>query len=242
MTSERRVLVVEDERSLADMLVYNLARGGFHAEAVYDGQAALQSIAASAPDLVILDVMLPGLAGTEVARRVRTEPRTARIPILMLTARGEEQDQVAGLSVGADDYVTKPFSVKILLARVAALLRRSSPAAADPARLRVGPVTADLAAHTVSVEGRDVRLTLTEYRLLVAMLQGPRRVLSRSELIGKVMGPGVVITARTVDVHVAALRKKMGVAGAMIQTIRGVGYRLVETFAPVGAGPQVVTV
>lgn len=228
MAASKRVLVVEDERDLADMLVYNLKnKAGYHAAAVYDGPSALAAVGQNAPDLVILDVMLPGLNGIEVARQLRTNPRTSTLPIVMLTARADEADQLAGLSVGADDYVTKPFSMKVVLARVAALLRRAQ-ASDTGTTVRLGPIAADLASHTVTVDNAEAKLTLTEFKLLVALLQAPRRVLSRADLIGRVMGPGIVVTARTIDVHIAALRRKMGIHGPMIRTIRGVGYQITE--------------
>lgn len=249
MLSQRRILVIEDERDLADMLVFNLRKAGFQASAAVDGPTGVQAAVTSAPDLIILDVMLPGLSGTEVARQVRTHPRTAKVPIMMLTARTTEADQVAGLSVGADDYVAKPFSMKVVLARVEALLRRSQPEAGSTAasRIELEPgqgapaIIADLANHTITVGGAEVPFTLTEFKLLVALLKAPKRVLSRDELIGRVMGPGVVVTTRTIDVHVAALRKKLGASGALIRTVRGVGYQMLTQMpAPsVGADSEV---
>lgn len=229
MTTACRVLVVEDERDLAELLVYNLKKQGYEAVSVRDGNAAVSAVRQSPPDLVLLDLMLPGLSGLEVARSLRTHPRTAAVPIIMLTARADEADQLQGLSVGADDYVTKPFSMKVLLARVASILRRNADRNPGDTRLRVGPIAADLAGHLVMVEDVDTKLTLTEFKLLTALMQAPSRVLSRSELINRVMGPGIVVTARTIDVHIAALRKKLGIAGGMIRTIRGVGYQLTET-------------
>lgn len=228
MIQPQRVLVVEDERDLADMLVYNLKKAGFSASSVHDGTSAVQAIMTQPPDLVILDLMLPGLSGTEVARQIRTNPATSKVPIVMLTARAEESDQVAGLSVGADDYVTKPFSMKVLLARVTALLRRTGTEEMGTARVRVGPIAADLGSHMVTCEGAEVKLTLTEFKLLVALLQAPKRVLTRNDLIGRVMGPGIVVTARTIDVHIAAIRKKLGTMGGLVRTIRGVGYQMNE--------------
>jgi len=231
MTSSRRILVVEDERDLAEITVYNLKKAGYSASAVHDGSVALATILAEVPDLIILDLMLPGVPGAEVARQVRTNPKTNRIPILMLTARGEEIDQVAGLAAGADDYVTKPFSMKVVLARVGALLRRTLPPE-QVSTLRVGPIAVDLDSHRCTVDGAEVPLTLTEYKLLVALLGAPKRVLSRNDLINRVMGPGVIVTARTVDVHIAAIRKKLGLAGPMVRTIRGVGYQLNTEIPP----------
>lgn len=249
MLAQRRILVIEDERDLAEMLVFNLRKAGFQASAAADGPTGVQAAITSAPDLIILDVMLPGLSGNEVARQVRTHPRTAKVPIMMLTARTTEADQVSGLSVGADDYVAKPFSMKVVLARVEALLRRCQPESAGPSasRIELDPghgapaIVADLANHTITVGGTEVPFTLTEFKLLVALLKAPKRVLSRDELIGRVMGLGVVVTTRTIDVHVAALRKKLGGSGALIRTVRGVGYQMLTQMpAPsVGADSEV---
>lgn len=236
MPTSCSVLVVEDERDLAELLVYNLRKQGYEAVSVRDGNAAVAAIRQQPPDLVLLDVMLPGMSGIEVLRAMRTNPRSASIPVIMVTARADEADQLHGLSVGADDYVTKPFSMKVLLARVGSLLRRNADRAATDTRLQVGPISADLAGHVVLVDELDTKLTLTEFKLLTALMQAPSRVLSRSELINRVMGPGIVVTARTIDVHVAALRKKLGNAGGMIRTIRGVGYQLTTTVEPRRAG------
>ncbi|MBY0308454.1 MAG: response regulator [Phycisphaerales bacterium] len=231
----RRVLVAEDERDLAEMLSYNLSRAGYSPTVAGDGSRALQLAQSSPPDCILLDLMLPGLGGLEVARVLRETPSTTSIPILMLTARAQEADELAGLAAGADDYVTKPFSVKVLLARIEALLRRvpltqvaDAPAAAGGAgkRLSVGLVEADVDQHTVTSDNRPVKPTLTEFKLLVALMASPTRILSRNELIAKVMGSGIVVTARTIDVHIAAIRKKLGPAGNQIRTVRGVGYQM----------------
>lgn len=228
MGYSRRILVVEDERDLASMLEYNLKRAGYLPIVWHDGARALEMARSAPPDLVILDLMLPGMPGLEVARHLRSHVSTQAIPILMLTARAEETDQVAGLAAGADDYVTKPFSMKVLLARVEALLRRAAPSGGEgnTGLITVGLIVADPASHIVTVEGQIIKLTLTEFRLLLALLQSPKRVLSRNELIARVMGPGIVVTARTIDVHVASIRKKLLAAGGQIRTIRGVGYQL----------------
>jgi len=229
MVQSKHILVVEDERDLAEMLQYNLRRSGYRVSWAPDGPQALAAVRTQNPDLIVLDVMLPGLSGLDVARQVRTNPASAKTPILMLTARAEEADQLAGLAVGADDYVTKPFSPKVLIARLEALLRRSSePVAATSAQLRVGPVAADLSSHRITVDDVEVKLTLTEFKLLVALLQSQQRVLNRNDLIARVMGAGIVVTARTIDVHIAAIRKKLGIHGGMIRTIRGVGYQLLS--------------
>ena len=231
-TPDRMVLVVEDERDLADLICFNLQRLGYAAMAVHDGHSAVAAVIASPPDLVVLDLMLPGLSGLDVARQIRTHPRCQTVPIIMLTARGEEADQLAGLSAGADDYVTKPFSMKVLMARVAATLRRTPMGPEPTGKVEVGPVVIDLDAHAVTCDGAPITLTLTEFKLLTAMLQAPKRVLSRSDLIERVMGPGIVVTTRTIDVHVAAIRRKLGVWGGMIRTIRGVGYQIIPDVSP----------
>lgn len=225
--ADRRIILVEDERDLGELVAYNLRRAGYQPTLIPDGLAALAALRTSPPDLAILDLMLPGMTGTEIARQLRADPATGSIPIIMLTARAEEADQLAGLAVGADDYITKPFSMKVLLARVDALLRRAaSPPAGSGAALRFGPIEADLSSHRLLCDGHEVKFTLTEFKLLVAMLQTPGRVLSRNDLIARVMGPGIIVTARTIDVHIAAIRKKLGAAGNHIRTIRGVGYQL----------------
>lgn len=227
MSNEKRVLVIEDETDLADLLGYNLRKAGYHADVANDGQAGLKKATDERPDLVILDVMMPELSGLQVARLLRTDPKTSSIPILMLTAKAEESDQVAGLQVGADDYVTKPFSMKVLLARVEALIRRNrAPAGTETTtdQLSLGAVRVDLSNHEAWSAERAVKLTLTEFRLLVALMRKPGKAIRRADLMYSAMGPGVLVTARTIDVHMAAIRKKLGEAGAMIRTIRGVGY------------------
>ncbi|MDP1663402.1 MAG: response regulator transcription factor [Phycisphaerales bacterium] len=224
----KRILIVEDERDLAEMLSYNLARAGYLPTVAADGQRAVQLAQQSPPDCIVLDLMLPVMPGLEVARILRESPSTTSIPILMLTARAEEADELAGLAAGADDYVTKPFSVKVVLARIEALLRRtpSRGQSAPAGSVTLGLVHADLEQHTVTSAGDSVKLTLTEFNLLVALMGSPRRVLSRNELIAKVMGPGVVVTTRTIDVHIASIRRKLNHAGGQIRTIRGVGYQM----------------
>jgi len=230
--ARRRVLVVDDERDIVDMIAYNLGRNGYEAVIAYDGNQALEIIDKQAPDLIILDLMLPGLDGMEVARRLKAEPRTARIPILMLTAKGEETDVVVGLTLGADDYVTKPFSLKVLLARVGNVLRRTDTSAATPGEggtLRTGPLRIDTFKHEVFIDDEPVKLTLTEFKLLSALVGARGRVLTRDQLMDKAMGSDVFVTDRAIDVHVTAIRKKLGGASWLVHTVRGVGYRLRES-------------
>lgn len=225
MAEKRRILVVEDERDLADIIVYNLERAGFVTSVARDGRTALKLIAEGVPDLILLDLMLPELSGTEVAARVRSSPQTAHVPIIMVTAKADEVDQVVGLALGADDYVTKPFSMKVLTARIEAVLRRASELQPAEGRLRLGAIEVDTETHQARVDGRAIRLTLTEFRLLASLIAANGRVLSRKALMSKAMGPGVTVTERTIDVHITAIRKKLGDAGACLRTVRGVGYR-----------------
>ncbi len=225
MADRPHILVVEDERDLADLLVYNLQRAGYLATCVSGGRAALEAVSKNLPDLILLDVMIPELPGTEVAARLRAEPATASIPLIMLTAKSEETDQVVGLKVGADDYVTKPFSMKVLLARVEALLRRSGRLSGDRGMLRLGAIEVNTDTHQASLDGQLLKLTLTEFRILAALLQASGRVLSRNALMSRAMGPGVTVTERTIDVHVTSIRKKLLHLAHVIKTVRGVGYR-----------------
>ncbi len=235
-TSKARptVLVVDDEKDLVELISYNLQRNGYDVLTAGTGDAALDVAARDRPNLVLLDLMLPGLSGTEVARRLRADARTAGIPIIMLTAKSEETDVVVGLTLGADDYVTKPFSMKILLARLAGVLRRAeaagpSAAADDGPVLRAGPLAIDPAKHEVSVDGEPVKLTLTEFKLLAALVTARGRVLTRDQLMDKAMGSDVMVTDRAIDVHVTAIRKKLGAANWLVRTVRGVGYSVQES-------------
>lgn len=231
-----RVLVVDDERDLAELVSMNLTRAGYDALVAHDGNAALAIARDALPDLIVLDVMMPGPDGLEVTRRLKADAATANIPIVLLTAKSEETDVIVGLKLGADDYVTKPFSVKILLARIETLTRRLEPRAVAPAAaaasgdlLRAGPLTIDPARHEVFVESMPVRLTLTEFKLLAALVTAKGRVLSRDQLMDKAMGADVFVTDRAIDVHVTAIRRKLGDAAWLVHTVRGVGYRLRES-------------
>jgi two-component system phosphate regulon response regulator PhoB len=226
MPSSKSILVVEDEADLANTLAYHLKREGFTCRLTADGTTALAEVQRSLPDLIVLDRMLPQISGDEVAKRLRSDPRTAHVPILMLTAKVEETDELIGFALGADDYVHKPFSIKLLLARIQALLRRHETRDEPREALSNGPITLDRSRHEVTVEGRPVALTATEFRLLWALMAARGRVLNRTQLIDAALGVNVAVTDRTIDVHVAALRKKLDAAGDWIQTIRGVGYAL----------------
>jgi two-component system phosphate regulon response regulator PhoB len=230
--SRKRIVIVEDERDMAELIAMRLRKEGYQADIAYDGAQGLERIRSAPPDLVLLDLMLPEMSGTEVAAAVRGDPRTAGVPIIMLTARSEESDIVVGLKFGADDYVTKPFSMSVLLARIDAVLRRTSvPRESAKGLVRVGSIEIDLQRHEVHAAGRPVALTLTEFRLLSALAAAKGIVLSRNQLIDQALGQDVVITDRTIDVHMSSLRRKLGGAGECLRTVRGVGYRLEATEA-----------
>jgi DNA-binding response OmpR family regulator len=226
---KRLVLVVDDEKDLLDLVTYNLTRNGYDTLTAENGNDAIEIATRELPDVVLLDLMLPGIDGTEVARRLKGDARTANIPIVMLTAKGEETDVVVGLTMGADDYVTKPFSMKILLARVAAVMRRNETPAADTGVLRAGPLSIDTSKHEVTVNGEQAKLTLTEFKLLAALVNARGRVLTRDQLMDKAMGTDVFVTDRAIDVHITSIRKKLGAANWLVHTVRGVGYRLQES-------------
>lgn len=225
-----RVLVVDDEIDLAQLIKHALERGrDAIVEIVTSGDAALDSVRAAPPDLVILDLNLPVIDGTDVCRRIRSQPSTATLPVIMLTARTAEADRVSGLDLGADDYITKPFSLRELAARVRTVLRRRSSDAASAVSIYRGRhLTADFDAVQVAVDAMPVRLTRREFDLLKCLVENRHRVLSRDRLLERVWGYTASIETRAVDVHVGRLRSKLGVAGAQIETVVGLGYRFVE--------------
>jgi len=224
-----RILVIEDEQDLAELLEYNLKADGHEPDIARTGAAGVARVKASKPDLVLLDLMLPDVSGSEVCRMIRELEGGKRLPIIMVTARGEETDRVRGLELGADDYVVKPFSVKELLLRVKAVLRRgteeSGKQPSDGVRT-AGDIRLDPVRHEVTVKGAPVALTALEFRLLKTFLERPGRVQTRETLLSDVWGIEADITTRTVDTHVKRLREKLGPAGDVIETIRGVGYKL----------------
>jgi two-component system phosphate regulon response regulator PhoB len=226
-----RILIVEDEAAIAELLSINLRHAGFDVDVAADAEQAQAAIDDVLPHLVILDWMLPGRSGHALARQWRLAPRTRALPIIMLTARAEEADKVSGLDAGADDYLSKPFSVNELLARIRALLRRSSPDALDAA-VEIGALRLDPATHRLTSRGQEVRIGATEFRLLHFLMTHPERVHSRTHLLDRVWGDHVFIEERTVDVHIKRLRETLAVVDCqhMIETVRGAGYRL--------AGPQ----
>ncbi|MGH9163126.1 MAG: response regulator transcription factor [Vicinamibacteraceae bacterium] len=222
-----RVLVVEDDADIADLVRLYLQRAGHEVQCLHSGADALRLMLESMPDVVVLDRMLPGVDGLEILRLVRTTPELKRIPILMLTARAAEAERIQGLEVGADDYVTKPFSAKELVARVAALLRRSSAATtAEDVQQRYGPVVLDLDRHVVTNEGQEVKLTAKEFLLLQYFLEHRGRLLSREMLLTNVWGYTYTGGTRTVDVHIRRLREKLPVLGEAIETVKQFGYKL----------------
>ncbi len=226
-TTPARILVVEDERDIAALVAYHLTKEGYRVRTTGGGAEALEAIAQERPDLIVLDVMLPGFSGLDILDEIRTRSDMADVPIVMLTARREEADRIKGLELGADDYVTKPFSPQELVLRIGAVLRRaqSPPVAGSSRMLRGGPITVDLNAMHVQVDGEPIQLTPTEYRLLVALLERRGRVQSRQQLLTAAWDIHVRIETRTVDMHVQRLRSKLGRAGQMIETVRGFGYR-----------------
>jgi two-component system, OmpR family, phosphate regulon response regulator PhoB len=228
-----RVLIVEDEPSIAELISVNLRHNGFQPVWAEEGSAAQREMDAVLPDVILLDWMLPGSSGLALARKWRADSRTKAIPILMLTARGDEPDKVAGLEAGADDYITKPFSTQELLARIRAVLRRRAPEQVNDTAV-VGELVLDAATHRVTWHGGALKVGPTEFKLLHYLMKHPERVHSRSQLLDKVWGDHVFIEERTVDVHVKRLREALGKAGAMIETVRGAGYRLTAHSSVVG--------
>ncbi len=224
-----KVLVVEDDQAISEILVYNLEKAGFDVFKSSDGRDGLNQAQLRLPDLILLDVMLPVMDGTEVCRRLRAQPETATATIIMLTAKAEESDQLIGFSVGADDYVTKPFSVRVLLERIKALLRRKSKITEDETDVvtRLG-ITLDRRRYRVTVDEDIVDLTKSEFRLLDTLIRQPGRAFDRSELIDSALGEDTLVLERTIDVHIRALRKKIGEKSEAIETVRGIGYRFRE--------------
>ena len=229
MTDSPLILVIEDEASLTTLLQYNLESHGYRVAAVESGASATSAIAESRPDLVLLDWMLPGVSGIEICRRIRRDPETHDLPVILLTARGEESDRIRGLDCGADDYVIKPFGIAELIARVGAVLRRARPTDAAQS-LASGDIVMDLASHRVSRNGRSIQLGPTEYRLLRFFMEHPGRVLSRENLLEAVWGRAVHIEQRTVDVHVRRLRQALNGDGEddAIRTVRSAGYAFAD--------------
>jgi two-component system phosphate regulon response regulator PhoB len=231
MVARETVLVVDDERDILELVKYNLDKEGYQVTVVATGEDALVATRTKLPDIVILDLMLPGVDGLEVCRRLKSDPKTSSIPIVMLTAKGEEADVVSGLELGAADYVTKPFSPRVLTARIRAVLRRGDAVEDTATAIRVKDLTIHPGRHQVTVNDTPVELTATEFRIMVFLAKRPGWVFTRQQIVDAAQGDDVFVTDRfvtdrSVDVHIVSLRRKLGECGAYIETVRGVGYRL----------------
>lgn len=225
--SRQKIVVVEDEPDILEVIEYNLEREGFRVVTASAGDEGLKAISRETPDLVLLDLLLPGLDGIEICRKVKMDPKTQRIPIIMVSAKGEESDIVLGLGVGADDYISKPFRPKELIARVKAVLRRGTvkEESQDNERIVRGPLLVDASRHEVRLENETIVFTATEFRLLHLLASHPGRVFTRDQLVSRVIGGGAAVIDRNIDVHIRSIRKKLGDHRHLIGTIRGVGYR-----------------
>jgi two-component system alkaline phosphatase synthesis response regulator PhoP len=226
-----RILMVDDEKDIVDLVAYNLEKEGYETLKALDGEKALQLVRTKTPDLVVLDLMLPGIQGLEVCKRIRKDPETASIPIIMLTAKGAEIDKIVGLEVGADDYITKPFSVKELLARIKAVLRRSRRAAGQAEVFEFKGLHIDFKSYEVTVDGKRVDLSPTEFRLLKFLSRNPGRVYSREQILDRVWGDEAFVEPRTVDVHIRRLRARIEhdeSSPDYIVTVRGAGYKFMD--------------
>ena len=223
------ILIVDDEEDILELLRFNLEREGFKTFCANSGEKALEAVKTAAPDLVLLDLMLPGIDGLEVARVLKSSPNTSTLPIIMLTAKGDESDVVRGLELGADDYVTKPFSPRVITARVRAVLRRKASEPEDGLQAReVHGISIHPGRREVRVNGKQIKLTMSEFDILHYLAQRPGWVFTRSQIVSAVRGEGFAVTDRSVDVQIVGLRKKLGASGKIIETVRGVGYRLKE--------------
>jgi two-component system, OmpR family, phosphate regulon response regulator PhoB len=222
-----RILIIEDERQLTEVLSYNLQREGYEITVAHDGQEGLRKAQTTLPDLILLDLMLPVMSGLDVCRELRSGEHTKEIPIVILTAKAEETDQVVGFSMGADDYVTKPFSIKVLLQRIKALQRRVEGVSEPTDVIEYLDVRLDRVRHRAFVKDREMILTPTEFRLLECLIRQPGRAFSRHQLMDSAIGEGAIVLERTIDVHIKTLRKKLGDMD-LIETVRGVGYRFRE--------------
>jgi len=227
--ARERILVVEDEEDIQELVRYNLAKEGFHVDVVSTGEDALRRAREEMPNLIVLDLMLPGVDGLEVCKVLKSDPKTQGLPIIMLTAKGEESDIVIGLELGADDYITKPFSPKVLVARARNILRRrNKEMPAETSAVRAGEITIDPLRHSVTVKNQAVDLTATEFRVLHFLARKPGWVFTRQQIVDAVRGEDYAVTERSVDVQMVGLRRKLGECSDYIETIRGVGYRFRE--------------
>lgn len=226
------VLIIEDDTSISDILKYNLERDGYQVVACADGREGVRQARQILPDVVILDLMLPTIDGVEVCRQLRADPTTKQVGILMLTAKSEEIDQIVGFSVGADDYVTKPFSVKVTMQRVRALLNRRRQIEEEHDKFEMHGILLDRTGHQVKADGILVPLTPTEFRLLETLMRQPGRAFTRNDLLSSVIGDEIIVLERTIDVHVRSLRQKLGDHARAVETVRGVGYRFARDLPP----------
>jgi len=225
--SKGTILVIDDEKDLIELVRYNLVKEDFDVIVASDGRSGLEIATKHKPDLIVLDLMMPGMDGLQVCRQLRSDERSSRIPLIMLTAKAAEADRVVGLEMGADDYVSKPFSPRELVARVKAVLRRTHPQDDAPGQvIRRGDLVLDVDRHEVTVKGNPISLTATEFRILQFFVSRPGRVLTRDEIINAALGRDSSVFDRTIDVHITAIRKKLGDGGEKIETVRGFGYKL----------------
>jgi len=223
-----RVLVIDDEPDLLELVRLHLSEAGFHVETAASGREAREQLRRGRPDVMVLDLMLPDVSGTEICRELRADPELADLPVIMLTAKADEVDRVVGFEIGADDYVTKPFSPRELMLRIRAVLRRRRPQAAATGLLEQGPLRLDPDRHRCFVDGAEVILTAKEFELLHQLMRRPGRVMTRDHLLEQVWGSDIAVTTRTIDTHLKRLREKLGPAGNLVETVRGVGYRFAE--------------
>jgi two-component system phosphate regulon response regulator PhoB len=228
MPGQQLILVVEDEKDLLDLMLFNLKQGGFDTLAASDGQQALELLRHRIPDLIMLDLMLPGVPGTEVCRQLKSSPRTKHVPVIMVTARGEEVDRVVGFELGADDFVSKPFSLRELLLRVRAVLRRGANGESDVLQEKVGPLRIDPVAHRAFVGDEEIALTALEFKLLATFMSRVGRLQTRPALLRDVWNMNADLQTRTVDTHIKRLREKLGSGRDLIETVRGSGYRMLD--------------
>lgn len=226
---DTKILIVEDEDDVMELIHYNLTQEGYHCDAAYNGREALEKASATLPNLVLLDLMLPEINGLDVCKMLKKDPKTAAIPVIILTAKGTEADIVTGLEMGADDYITKPFSPRVLIARIKAVLRRNdAPVEKDNTMIRIHDLEIDSGRHRVQFKNKPITLTSTEFSLLKFLAARPGWVFTRYQIVDAVHGSDYPVTDRSVDVQIVGLRKKLGSAGKYIETVRGVGYRFME--------------
>lgn len=227
--AKENVLIIEDEEDIQELINYSLVKEGYHTTTVGTGEEGLKTAKSKQPNLIVLDLMLPGMDGLEICRLLKNDPKTQHIPIVMLTAKGEESDVVAGLELGADDYITKPFSPKVLVARIRTILRRKvKQEVGEDAVLSIHDMTIHPGRHEITVKGKQIDLTLTEFKILHLLSRRPGWVYTRYQIVNEIRGDEVLVTDRAVDVQIVGLRRKLGNLGKLVETVRGVGYRMKE--------------